>query len=392
MGLFDRLFPPKEQKYRAETEFRTLTAYSPHFSTWDGSVYENELVRASIDAIARHFSKLVVECHGSAQPTLVNRIKHVPNDWSTWSQFLYRVATILYVQNNCVIVPVINRYGETTGIYPVMPEKCTIKEYMGVPYLRFEFLRGETSAIELDRCGIVTRFQYKSDFFGDKYHALDPTLDLIHLQNQAIKEGVKNSATFRFMATIGNFTSPDDLALERKRWVDYNLKSSEDNGGFLLFPNTYKDIRQIESKPFVVDSEQQKLIQTNIFDYFGVNEKIVQNSASPEQLDAFFSGCIQPLATQLSEVMTKMLFSLRERSNGNYIEISSNRLSNMSIANKVAFATSMIDRGMLTIDEVRDMFGFEPMADDKGRLTPIRGEYHYLENAETEANDNAQEN
>lgn len=392
MGLFDKLFPPKEQKYRAETEFRTLTAYSPHFTTWDGCLYENELVRASIDAIARHFSKLVVEFHGSAQPSLVNRLKHNPNDWSTWSQFLYRTATILQVQNNCVIVPVINRYGETTGIYPVMPDRCTIKEYMGVPYLRFEFLRGETSAIELDRCGILTRFQYKSDFFGDKSNALTPTLDLIHLQNQAIKEGVKNSSSIRFIATLGNFTSASDLAEERKRFTEYNLRSSADNGGFLLFPNTYKDIRQIESKPFVVDAEQSKLIQTNVFDFFGVNEKIIQNSASPEQLDAFYSGCIQPMATQLAEVLDKMLFSLRERSNGNYVEVSSNRLSNMSLANKVAFATSMIDRGMLTIDEVRDMFGYEPMPDGKGNLTPIRGEYHYLENAETEANENAEEN
>ena len=98
------------------------------------------------------------------------------------------------------------------------------------------------------------------------------------------------------------------------------------------------------------------------------------------------------MATQLAEVLDKMLFSLRERSNGNYVEVSSNRLSNMSLANKVAFATSMIDRGMLTIDEVRDMFGYEPMPDGKGNLTPIRGEYHYLENAETEANENAEEN
>jgi hypothetical protein len=56
------------------------------------------------------------------------------------------------------------------------------------------------------------------------------------------------------------------------------------------------------------------------------------------------------------------------------------------MANKIAFVTSMVDRGMLTIDEVRDMFGFEPMEDGKGNITPIRGEYHYIENAEVEQN------
>lgn len=386
MGLFDFLFNKKEQSVRAETEFRTLTAYTPHFTTWGGSIYENELVRSSIDAIARHFSKLVVEIHGSAQPMLSNRLKHQPNDWSTWSQFLYRCATILNVQDNCVIVPVINRYGETTGIYPIVPNRCNVKEWDGVPYLRFEFNHNEFAAIELSKCGILNRHQYKSDFFGDSSKALGPTLDLMHLQNEAIKEGVKNSATFRFMATLGNFTNAADLAEEQRRFVDYNLKGSEGNGGFLLFPSTYKDIKQIESKPFVIDSEQQKLIQTNVFDYFGVNERIIQNSATQEEIDAFHTGCISPLAVQMSEVLTKMLFSLRERSNGNFVEVSSNRLSNMSIANKISFVTSMVDRGMLTVDEVRDMFGFEPLPDQKGNVTPIRGEYHYLENAEVEQN------
>ena len=386
MSLFDMLFPKKEQKFREETEFHTLTAYTPHFTNWEGNVYENELVRASIDAIARHFSKMVVEFHGAGQPSLVDRLRHDPNDFSTWSQFLYRVATIVNVQENCVIVPIRNKYGETVGIYPVLPEKCSVMEYMGVPYLRFRFNHDKHAAIELEACGILNRHQYKSDFFGDKSTALDPTLDLMHMQNQAIQEGMKNSATYRFMATIGNFTNANDLAEERKRWTELNLRQGEGNSGFLLFPNTYKDIRQIESKPFVIDSEQTKLIRTNIFDYYGVNEAIIQNKQTAEELDAFYSGCIEPLAVQLSEVLTKMLFTERERSFGNFVEISSNRLSNISMANKINFVTTMVDRGMLTVDEVREIFGFGEMPDDKGKITPIRGEYHYLENAEVEQN------
>lgn len=386
MSLFDMLFPKKEQKFREETEFHTLTAYTPHFTNWEGNVYENELVRASIDAIARHFSKMVVEFHGAGQPSLVDRLRHDPNNFSTWSQFLYRVATIVNVQENCVIVPIRNKYGETVGIYPVLPEKCSVMEYMGVPYLRFRFNHDKHAAIELEACGILNRHQYKSDFFGDKSTALDPTLDLMHMQNQAIQEGMKNSATYRFMATIGNFTNANDLAEERKRWTELNLRQGEGNSGFLLFPNTYKDIRQIESKPFVIDSEQTKLIRTNIFDYYGVNEAIIQNKQTAEELDAFYSGCIEPLAVQLSEVLTKMLFTERERSFGNFVEISSNRLSNISMANKINFVTTMVDRGMLTVDEVREIFGFGEMPDDKGKITPIRGEYHYLENAEVEQN------
>ena len=378
MGLFELLFPKKE-RYVGGNTFKTLTAYEPHFTTWQGELYEQELVRASIDAIARYCSKLQVEWRGSGNPSLQKKLKRAPSEWSTWSQFLYRLATILYTQNTAVIVPIINRYGETTGIYPIYPRRCELSEYQGVVYLRIEFHDGQRAAVELEKCGIMTRFQMKSDFFGDKSQSLGPTLDLIHLQNQAIKEGVKNSSTYRFMATITNFTNADDLAAERKRFTDYNLASSEDNSGFLLFPNTYKDVKQIESKPYVVDAAQQKLIQTNVFDYFGVNEKIIQNSATAEEIDAFYAGAVEPFAVQLAEVLSAMLISDTERSYGNIIEVSSNRLSNMSIGNKIKLANAMADRGLAMIDEIRDLFNMPPLPDGEGQKSPIRGEYYFVQ-------------
>ena len=77
---------------------------------------------------------------------------------------------------------------------------------------------------------------------------------------------------------------------------------------------------------------------------------------------------------------------LDEISFGNYVELTSGRFGNMSFAEKVNFVSSMVDRGMLKVDEVRDIFGFEPMPDGQGQVTPIRGEYHYLENSEVDTN------
>ena len=112
----------------------------------------------------------------------------------------------------------------------------------------------------------------------------------------------------------------------------------------------------------------------------------MQNCASPDELDAFQKGCIDPMAVQMAEVLTKMIYSLNEMSYGNYVELTSGRFGNMSFQEKVNFVSSMVDRGMLKVDEVRDIFGFDPMPDGQGQVTPIRGEYHYLENSEVETN------
>ena len=188
MGLFDRLFG-KAPKPRGEYQgsFKVLSAYDPHFTKWGGSVYESELVRSAINARATHISKLHVETQGAARPGLQTKLKHGPNEFQTWSQFLYRLATILDVHNTAFIIPVYDQYGEPSGVYAPLPERCTVAQYAGVPYLRYEFTWGQKAAIELAYCGILTKHQYKSDFFGETNAALFPTMELIHIQNQGIQ-------------------------------------------------------------------------------------------------------------------------------------------------------------------------------------------------------------
>jgi len=377
MGLFDRIFQPRKMRIDANTTFSTLTAYQPVFTSWNGMLYESELCRSSIDAVARHCSKLKVDFIGAAQPQLKTMVRHKPNDFMTWSQFLYRTATILYATNTCFIVPILNDRLETVGFFPILPENATLTELNKKIWVRYTFRNGQVGAIEYDKCAILTRYQYKSDFFGDSNHALDDTMGLIHIQNQGIKEAVKNSASYRFIAKLNNFSKPEDIAKERKRFSMKNFSAEAEAGGILLFPNTYTDIKQIDSKPYTVDEKQMNYIRSNVERYFGVNEKVLNNSANGEELDAFFNGCIEPFAIQLSEAMSKAIYSDLERSYGSYVLVDANRLQYMSTTQKVQMAKELGDRGMLTINEMRELFNYPPIPN--GDQAVIRGEYYSID-------------
>ena len=112
MSLFDKIFKRPEPGGQPQEIFQTLTAYTPVFTSWGGKLYESELIRAAINARATHISKLSVEVKGSAQPKLKTKLKSGPNEWQTWGQFLYRLSTILDVNNTAFIVPVMNDYME----------------------------------------------------------------------------------------------------------------------------------------------------------------------------------------------------------------------------------------------------------------------------------------
>ena len=382
MGLFDFLFGKRPKPTGQYQDFKMLTGYAPHFSQWGGDAYQNELVRAAIGARATHISKLKVEVQGSARRALQGKLKHGPNQFQTWSQFLYRLSTILDMHNTAFITPVFDEFGEPSGIYAPFPTRAKIVQYGGVPYLRYEFTWGQTAAVELEYCGIMTKFQYKDDFFGENNAALIPTMDLIHIQNQGIQEGVKSAATYRFMAQLGNFANADDLAKERKRFTAENFARDAEGGGLLLFPSTYKDIKQIDVKPWVIDADQMKVIKDNVYQYFGVNDDVLTNKAVGDSWSAFYEGAIEPFAIQFSEVMTKMLFTLREQSQGNRVTATANRIQYMTNKDKLEVTNGWADRGMASIDEMREVWGLPPLPDGKGEAIPIRGEYYDLRNGD----------
>ena len=397
MGLFDKIFRPDKAKEsekalkEAYNTFSTLTAYRPVFTSWGGAIYESEVVRAAIDARARHISKLKIEPYGTANPSLQAKLKLGMNQWQTNSQFLYRVSTILDVENTAFITPVFDADMRITGYYPILPSRCELVEYEGAPWLRYKFSHGQTAAVKLEEIAIMTKHQYHDDFFGDNNHALDETMRLIHLQAEGIREAVTNSSTFRFMAQLSNFAKPEDIANERKRFVQNNLSTDSESGGFLLFPNTYKDIRQIDVKPYTVDADQMEMIQKNVCNYFGVNQAVLENSAKAEELEAFYDGAVEPFAIQFSEAMTKAAFSERERAQGSGIRAASNRLQYMSTTAKVQMAKELGDRGAILIDEIRELFNYDPLPDGAGQVAPIRGEYKATETLTDGGANNADE-
>lgn len=357
MGLFEKIFPHSQQKQGNEY-FKLLTAYTPHFTSHSEQIYESAIVRSAIHAKAIHISKLKIDIVGTSKPRVQTWIKDAPNEFMTWGQFLYRASTILDAQNTAFLVPILDPNNGLTGVYPVLPSQCDIVEVSGEPWLKYKFADGNTAAIEKKYCGVLTKYQYRNDFFGESNDALQPTMSLINMQNQGIEEGIKNGASYRFYARVSNFSKDSDLAKERKRFSRENFE--KEGGGILLFPNTYTDIKQVDAKPFVVNAAQMQAIEQNVYNYFGVNADIIQNKAFGDSWAAFYEGAIEPFAIQLSEVLTRMLFTPNERSRGTRIMATANRLQYMTNQDKLNVSAQMADRGIMNRDEIREIWNLPP--------------------------------
>jgi len=376
MGLFESIFK-KPKDITVQNYFKTLSAYTPVFSTYEGGVYEMELTRAAIHSFATAVSKLKPVIEGKAYRNLEKVLQTKPNPFMDTSKFLYRLATILSVNNNAFIVPIEDDFGNIIGYYPLLPENCEVLDVNGEAYLRYTFASGQRAAIEFNKVGILNQFQYRDDFFGENNRALNPTMQLIHTHNQGIINGVKNSANIRFLAKIANMISPEDITKERNRFTADNL-SIDNKSGMIIYDNKFTELKQVDSKPFVVNSMQMQQNNENVFNYFGTNAAILQNKYTEEEWNAYYEGKIEPFAIQLSLVMSNMTFTERETAYNNQILFTSNRLQYASNSTKLQVSTQLFDRGLLNRNGVMDIWNMAHVED--GDKYYIRKEYAEISN------------
>ena len=88
--------------------------------------------------------------------------------------------------------------------------------------------------------------------------------------------------------------------------------------------------------------------------------------------------------------MTKMLFTLREQSEGNLVIATANRLQYMSNADKLKVSAQMADRGLMTRNEIREIWNLAPLPEPYGSQLPVRGEYYNVNEEGATENDGNQ--
>lgn len=382
MGLFSRFFEKRKLQILTN-DFRVLNGYTPAFTTYNGGLYEMEVIRSVISSISNHCSKLNPVINGNNKHKKLSKILQTkPNKLMTMQQFLEKLVNILLIENNAYIVPIYSDYYESNivGLYPIRSIDAKIIKYEDVDYLVYK-IGNEEFATEYEKVGHLRNNFYSKDYLADGNSPLRNTLDLINLQNQGVKEGIKKGASIRFLARLTNTIAPEHLKKERQALTEANL-GIDNSGGIMIFDNKYSDVKEISSKPFIIDNEQMKNINNNIFNYFHISEEILQNKANEDEWNAFYEGRIEPISLQISQVLTNMLFTDKELEKGYGVTFESSRLQFASNKTKLDFTTQMFDRGQLTINQSLSIWNLPPVIDGDKRY--IRKEYTEVNNLDKE--------
>lgn len=384
-NLFNFIFGKKDNSKQnvTQTQFQLLSGWNTQFSTLPEGTYNSKVARQVIDRIATHCAKLVPK---HIQGNITNNIKgdinfllsNQPNPLMNTFDFIYRIISLLYTDCNAFIYIAKDKSGFITGFYPVLA--TTYELLQGADetmYLQFDFVNGQTYTISYLELIHLRLFYNRNDIFGMSNRVLQTDLNTADTVSQGIDKAIKTTSNLKGILQYENsMLKNKDLVKTKDDFVKDFLNM--DNEGGIAALDAKATFKEVNLKPITLDNEQLKQVNYNIFDYFGVSEKIVDNSFTEEEWNAFYEGVIEPRSIQMSYAFTNKIFKRQSIKDGHRIVFTANRLQYSTLTNKISLIKEAGALGLLTKDEAREIIELPQLGGEEG--SKILQSLNYVDN------------
>lgn len=371
-SLFQIIFGNKKEKVNvSNTRLEMLNSYNAEFTTIDNNTYESKVARQCIDRIATHCAKLIPK---HIQDSISNNIKgdinfllnNEPNPIMSKFDFIYKTISMLYTDCNAFVYIAKDKQGFITGFYPVLAMNYDLfQDKSGTIYLRFKFVNGQEYYLPYLELIHLRLFYNKHDIFGTNNKVLKTDIDTAHTASEGIKNAIKTSNNLKGILKYSNsMLKEKDIKANKEAFVKDFLNLENESG--IAAVDGKAEFQEVNLKPITLDREQLEQVNYNIFDYFGISEKIVRNNFNSVEWNAFFEGVIEPRAIQMSDVFTNKIFSRKARKDGHKIVFTANRLQYASLDSKINLIKVAGSYGLLTKDDGREILDMTPLGGEEG--------------------------
>lgn len=362
---------------KTATVYKLLNSYENYFYPVADCIYDDATVRTCIDAIAKNVAKLKISHNrrkGDAVVQVDNRLNYLlgtrPNEFMSAYDFIYKIVSQCYCHNNSFTYIKRDQLGNIIGFYPLDYGAVSLVEYDGEMYCKFAFMQAGFVTVPYTSIIHIRKHFNTHDIFGDSNkEILGENLSLLTTLKQGLKKAVKEGSRIKGLLKFTGILRPEDQQAQLDLFTS-NIKSTS-NGSGIGSTDAKADFIELKSQNTTADNNQMNLVREDVYRYFGVSEKIITANYTESEWNAFFESVIEPLAIQMSQEFTSKVFSEKERGYGNEITFTMNRLEYVSLDSKVNLVQVLQQTGVMTINELREIFGFSALPDGGKRLVSL---------------------
>lgn len=378
MGIFD-IFKKKQTSNAGYSTFVPINGGSTNsFDSVNKLSYASDIVVQAIRAKSNEFKKLIPKhiretdgernvVHGNIQTLLEN-----PNDYMTPSDFLEKITILLELNKNVYIYPVYhydnkgNRIYE--GLYPLLPSCVNmVKDSAGRLFYKFEFESGYNVTLSINDV-----IHWKKDYGVQEYFGGNGLQDAKNVMAsiayydslcKGMAKALNASYQINGLLKVNTMLSNDKLDNERENFIN-RLQNNESGIIVTDFKTEYvamnRDVK-------LIDAETIKFMYNNVLRATGCSFAILSGDYTKAQKEAYYEHSLEADIKSLGEVMTKTLFTQREKEVGNKIVMYPKDINFMTMDEKIKMAQIAMPAGALTKDEFRELFGFAPLPNGEGK-------------------------
>lgn len=383
MGWLDKLFhrQPRESKFA-----RTLNGLAPVYTQFGTNIYASDVVQQALACIVDEVKKLnpqhiriVDNDPVPISTSTVQAVLNDPNEVMTTAEFLEKITWLLLLNYNAFVIPTYRTWTDrNTGeerryyeaLYPIKPTQVNfIQDSSGRMYVQFFFESGYSTTVPYDDV-IHIKYHYSvSEFMGGDWNGQPdhgPLLETLNLNDQMLKGIAKAmNASYAINGVIKYNTLLDQGKTEKAlQELTEHLQNSE--SGFLPI-DLKAEFVPLKRDTKLIDADTLKFMDEKILRNWGVPLAILRGDYNKVQYAAFYQKTLEPLIITISQAFTKKMFTKREKSFGNKIQLYPKDLVFMTVDQTIEMVTLLANTGAIFENEKRVAFGLRPLPELEGK-------------------------
>ena len=303
-------------------------------------------------------------------------LKYKPNEVMTPYQFIYKIITKLYIDDNSFIYPMFEN-GQLVGLYPLNPIMVEpMVDNLDNYFLKFQFENLESFILPYENVIHLKRFYHDDDIFGGSGHkgdqeALLKTININENVLQGIDNALRSSMQIKGLLKMNAMLSDSDKNRQVSSFNEVLRDSVKVTGSSIIPIDLKSEYIPLNVDPKLKDTETLEFLNDKILNYFGVSSAIFSSNYSEEEFNSFYEQTIEPLAIQLSEAFSLGLLTENEIKSGEEIVFYSERLQYASWNTKVTAIEKLMGLGIMSLNESRALLGLEPVENGDKRLQSL---------------------
>lgn len=361
------------------------------FTSWGNNIYASDYVNNCIDKIATEISKMkvlsVVESDISVvtqNDEITKLFKFKPNPLQTTKDFLASLVWLQRKNYHAFIYPRYILYKDSNGnpikyyteFWPLNPVqiKLGLDDNGNIWQVRFMWKDGSEDTLLYSQL-IHMKWRRGTNLIlgGGNDNGVGETTELEDAAQalgnlledvpKVLKSSMKINGVYHANTVIG----AKEIAQQQTDFENHLFNSQTG----IVATDLQGEFTPINMPIPKIDDSVMKFLRDILRERYGVADCILKGDYTTDQYAAFFQSCLEDFGIEFEQAFSPVIFTQREQDIGHRLKCYYNKTYFMSNQQKIELTNTSTNVGLLTINQILEMWGYPPVPDGDRRVQSL---------------------